>query len=247
MVAVAIILSAAHGAAAGMILDAGVRVTYDDNPAASSSAAGVDGDVFTTVSATIGSYTELSEATRYAVFKGGIEAYSYDTYDELNGVAGFASAGLYRRYGAVLSTLLTLSGRMKDFNDNAMDGGSVGASFELFQQVRPDIRFNEWYAVERMDARDDTFSYDGQNAGIWFVLRMERSWFLHAGYSFLYRQYEEPVGSTSRSHTLSLLLERTLTRTVYAFAGWDRQRYEAEGTEEAFGNTLATIGIAYSY
>ncbi len=230
-----------------MILDAGIRVTYDDNLAASSSSAAEDSDVFTTVSATIGNYAELSEATRYVIFKGGVEAYSYNTYDELNGVAGFASVGLYRRYGEVLSSILTAVGRMKDLNDNARDGGSIGASFDLFQQVRPHLRFRQWYAFERMNARDEANSYDGHNAGLWVVLRMDRTWFLHGGYSFLYRQYEDAAGSSSRSHTLSLLLERTLTRTVYVFAGWDRQRYEAEGSAPGIGNTLASIGIAYSY
>ncbi|HAK60475.1 MAG TPA: hypothetical protein DCO77_08855, partial [Nitrospiraceae bacterium] len=61
-----------------------------------------------------------------------------------------------------------------------------------------------------------------------------------------------PADFKSQSHTLSLFAERLLVPTVFLVAGYDRQWYAIASPDptldnQKYDNTIATIGVQYSY
>lgn len=231
---------------AGLILDVGVRGTYEDNINGSTTDANKEGDYATTVSATIGGYTEVVRRTTYLFLRGGGERTSYNKYPQLDATIGYLSAGVYHRMGDVLSVQITAKGRDKDYEGTARDSTSYGGAFELKQQLTRSFWIKEGYEYEKNNANSDSLNYDGHTAGIWAGIRTTPDTFLGIGYSYLLRKYETTNFETT-SQTISGSIAWRMASRIYANAGYDRQLNDSDTPGTKYYNNIYTVGLSYSY
>lgn len=248
----ALFLCLSTPAGAGVILDAGIKGTIEDNITGSSADVDKDGDFYSTLSVTAGVYREIEEATRFLIIKGGAEVYTYKTYDELSAVNGFVSAGIYRRYSEALSSSVTFQGAARDYEDDNRDSLAAGVTLEFKEQITGRFWLKQAYEYEVNDAASGLFSYTAHAVGVWAGIAASSRAFYGLGYSYLDRQYDSPADFESQSHTLSLFAELLLVPTVFLVAGYDRQWYAIASSDpkydnQKYDNTIATIGLQYSY
>lgn len=229
------------------MLDVGIKGTIEDNITGSVVDVKKDGDFYSTLSVTVGGFREIEEATRFIVIKGGVEVYSYNTYDELSAINGFVSAGIYRRYNESLSSFVTFNGEARDYEDDDRDSIAAGVTLEFKEQITGRFWLKQAYEYEVNDATSGLFSYTAHAIGVWAGIAASSRAFFGLGYGYLDRAYDSPADYESQSHTLSFFTELLLVPTVFLVAGYDRQWYTIANPDGTFDNTITTIGLQYSY
>ena len=232
---------------AGMLFDAGVRARYEDNITRSPVDVAEDGDFYTNAFVSAGTYREIREATTFLMLRAGVDVYSYNTYDELNEVSGFASIGLYRRYSEIFSGFAKVRGRGSDFEDRERDSIAAGFTIELRQQVTSRLWIKQSYEYERNEARSELFTYDAHGVSVWGGLTVTPKTVLGAGYGYLLYRYDDETHFESRSHTVSVEVERFLTSAIYVSVSYDWQYYSVGPPEAKYHNHIYSAGLAYSY
>lgn len=152
-------------ASGGLILDFGVKGTYEDNINGSPADADKKGDFYTTLSASAGGYTEAAQGT-FLFLRGDVATYLYNKYDDLNVSIFGISAGVYKELGDVLSAQISLKGRIKEFKGEPRDSNAFGGTFELKQQITSKFWIKEGYEYENNDADSNIFSYKAHSVGV---------------------------------------------------------------------------------
>ncbi|MCL5236373.1 MAG: hypothetical protein M1353_00805 [Nitrospirae bacterium] len=239
-------LVVASKASGGVILDAGIRETYEDNLNGSPADADKKGDFYTTVSASAGGYTEVVDGT-YLFLRGDAATYLYSKYNDLNATLGGISAGVYKELGDVFSAQLALKGKLKNFKGTLRDSSAYGGTFELKQQISPDFWIKEGYEYEKNDADSRLFSYNGHSVGVWSGYLITPKTMFNLGYSYLTRKYEDAFGFRTKSHTISAGIVRELVKKVYVNLGYDRQFNDSNVANTDYKNNIYTLGVTYSF
>lgn len=234
---------------ANFLLEAGVRVAYEDNVNGSPSGVSRNSDLSTTLFLDLGGYEEVEKSKTYTFLRGGIELYSFDKNDDLNGILAGARAGVYHIIGPVLSVQAALSAGVKDFEDDRADAVSLGATLELRQQAARRLWLKESYRYEYNEASTDTFTFHSHSAGVRMGFSFAAESTVILGYTFLVRSYDDPSAFSLEIQTASAVLERRLSRNVSLNTAYDRQTGEASssGVSQIYRNNIYSAGVTYSY
>lgn len=230
----------------GLILDVGVKETYEDNINGSPSDANKKGDFYTTVSAAVGGYTEVADGT-YLFLRGDVSNYLYSKYDDLNATIVGISAGMYKELGDVLSAQIALKGKLKEFKGEPRDSNAFGGTFELKQKITRKFWIKEGYEYEKNNADSNLFSYDAHSIGVWSGYMITPETMLNVGYSYLTRKYDDASGFRTKSHTISAGIVRELVKKVYVNVGYDRQLNDSNVSNTDHNNNIYTLGVTYSF
>jgi hypothetical protein len=236
-----------QAARAEWLFDAGIRESYEDNINGSPTDAERLGDRYSTLFVSLGRYQELTEAKTYLVLKAGIEGVAYEKYEDLNGVQGMLSVGLYHRSGEVLSYQFLLKARGKDYRDDLRDSISGAAALEIIQHLTERFWLREGYEYERNEARDEVYAYEGHNAGVWAGLTATPRLFFGLGISSLQRAFDDPGAYRSSAVIVSFAMEYRLSPTLFASLTADHQRYTTHNPAAKYDDNVLTIGLTYSY
>ncbi len=234
---------------ADFLMEAGVRVAYEDNVNGSPSSAGRDGDLSTTLFVDLGGYEEVEKSKTYRFLRGGIEIYSFDTYEYLNGIFASARAGLYHVFGPVFSAQAAFIAGIKDFENDQADALSLGALIELRQQASRNLWMKESYRYEYNEADTDLYTFHAHHAGIRIGFSPSVKNTIVLGYAILVRSYEDPSAISLEIQTASAALERRISRNISLNASYDRQNGEASssGASQSYLNNIYSAGVIYSY
>ncbi len=228
-------------ASGGLILNVGVKGTYEDN--ISGSDVDKQGDFYTTLSASVGGYTKVADET-FLFLRGDIANYLYSKYDDRNASIFGVSAGLHKKLGDALSAQIAIKSKLKEFNEEPRDSSSLGGTFELKQQLTPKFWIKEGYEYENNNANSAFFNYRGHSVGIWSGYMISPETMLNIGYSYFTCKYEDASGFRTKSNTISVGAVRELVKKVYLNLGYDRQ-FTVSNTD--YNNNIYTVSVTYSF
>ncbi len=231
---------------AGLLFDAGVTVTYEDNIFGSPAEADKDEDFYSTLSAAFGGYTEVAGPGVYLFAKGGADVFSYKDNTELNETAGFVNVGVFRQFSDVLSAQAMARGKIRNYKEPDRDSKVLGGALELAQQVTEKFSVHEGYEYEKNNARSDNFTYGGHWAGLWTRLKVTESSSLSLGYSYFLRKFEDATRFELRQHTLSANLSFGIMPKTYLNIGYD-YLINTSNDFDTSNNNILSAGLRYSY
>lgn len=262
---------------AEMILDAEVRIVYEDNvvglltdkrggggagysvmaaalnyagrPSSTPSYTGSGSDSQGDFSYIF--YAALGADKRYdnalIFYKVSAERAIYSNFEEFNSTTLVLSLGAFRSFSDLLSSQITLFAKDKFFGDPLRDSTSYGGSFNLKQKFNSIFWLKEWYEYEKNQAEDPAFSYSGNAAGITAGCAASDTLTVTAGYSYMVREYAEPAGFTVTSHALSAGAEKRLQKQWRAFLSVERQMSDSDAPDSYTVDNIYALGLRYSY
>jgi hypothetical protein len=178
---------------------------------------------------------------------GAVERLSYETFRELNLTASGASAGLTWQLIDSIAARISANGMIKRFKDPARDSSAYGGSLLFKERLSSRFWLKEIFAYEQNRAEAAYFSYDGNTVAFWAGYDVADRTTLLAGYNYVVREYEEPLGFKEKANTFSLALELGFLDKWYLDLQYDRRASDSNiaGTDTT-GN-IFTLGIRYSY
>jgi hypothetical protein len=232
--------------AAGLLFDAGASVTYEDNIFGSPAEADKDEDIYSTLSAAIGGYTETARPGIYLFAKAGADVFSYRKNTELNETAGFLNIGVYRQLTDALSAQVMARGKIKGFKEPERDSSAFGGAIELGQQVTGNLSLHEGYEYEKNNAESDDFTYGGHWAGLWSRYKVREGKFIGVGYSYFLRKFEDATRFKLKQHRLSANFSVEIMPKSYLNIGYDFLINTSNTFDTNYDNILSA-GISYSY
>jgi hypothetical protein len=204
------------------------------------------GDYSATLFAEVGGYLDVGKSSSLFA-KGFAEHTSYETYTDLDATIGGISVGMSTSFTEILSSSLSIFGKVKRFGDSARDGNSFGGTLSLRQRFTPSFWLREFGEYERNDANDPFFNYDGTRIGATAGYSLTQKTLVLLGYSYLLREYDEPAGSNLTADTVFLCVEQTLGRSWAVAGEYDFQASKDNITNTIMRDNIYSLSLRYSY
>ncbi len=234
----------AMGGATGRPLTMPMGIRMGGPPPAKGSTSGSDtGDLYTVLSAAIGSTAEVGVETELFI-KAQATRYQYGKFTELNATSIGLSAGVFRQFSDLLAAQLGLSARTSDYRDNLRNSKTYGGTVGLRQQLTPEFRLMEGLGYEKNDADAAVFSYKGPLFSLGAGYLVAQKTLVNVGYGYLIRKFDD--GSRTKLHSLTLGIDREIAKRTHISASYEHQSYEAALPGSDTDN-IVTLGIAFSY
>ncbi len=225
-----------------MTMPMGIRM--GGPPPAKGSTSGTDtGDLYTVLSAAIGSRAEVGVETEMFI-KAEATRYQYGKFTELNATSIGLSAGAFRQFSDLLAAQLGLSARTSDYRENARNSKTYGGTLALKQQLTQEFLLREGLGYEKNDADAAVFSYKGPIFSLGAGYLVAPKTLVNAGYGYLIRKFDD--GSRTKLHSLTLGIDREIAKWMHIFASYEHQSYEAALPGSDTDN-IVTLGISFSY
>jgi len=212
----------------------------------SKSGAQSTGDFSTTLSASIGNSRDVTESLSLFVI-GFVDHTSYSTYGEFDSTIGGITGGMNRELGDKLSARFAVNGKIKRFDDTAMNSTAFSGSLSLKERINPRIWLKEGYEYEKNNADTSSFSYTSNSISVRAGFVPTKKVLLTAGYGYLTRNYDDPAVATLTSHTISAGIERELSARWSVDAAYDRQLSYTSQPGTSSTDNILSAGIRYGY
>ena len=203
-----------------------------------------DGDSYTVLSASGGASSVVGVET-YLSIRAEASHTRYVQFTELDVTTAGLRLGLFKQFSDLNSAELTIFARKNAFREQALDGSTYAAVFEVRQQPSSRFQVGEVFSYEKNNARSALFSYAGRAFGIRSSYAFTDGLSAGLGYSCLFRRFESGVQAVLHSGSVNATWEPT--RQFKLFGSFEHQRYETEPSHQRAENNISSLGIGFSY
>jgi hypothetical protein len=204
------------------------------------------GDFSATLFAEAGGYQDVGRDAE--VFAKGFASHtSYDTYTDLNSNIGGVSTGISVILSDLLSTRMSVLGKIKRFDDSQRDSTAYAGNLSLKEKLAPSFWLREFGQYEKNSADTSVFSYTGTTIGMeagYAVMKKTRA---TLGYSYLVQKYDEPSGAEMKTQTAYVSAEQTVTKNWAVSGEYDLQLSKENVTGTSTTDNIFSLALRYSY
>ena len=211
-----------------------------------SSSSTSNSDTSIDLSADLGNSWSVADDTN-VFLAGSAERANYSSFTEFNATIGGLSAGVQKGFGNSILARFAVNGAVKRYGDSQRDSSAYGAVLKVKEQLGPSFWLREGYAYEKNSADSALFSYNGNGVNIWAGFLVAPQTTVLAGYNYLVRDFDEPVGFKITAQTLSLGLEQGFTKNWFLDAQYDHQASDSNEAGTSATDNVLSLGLRYSY
>lgn len=243
---------ALSGAACAEVnLNAGIRFSQDNNVNGSPDTPTKVNqlrDTYRTLSASAVYYTALDAAkTRYFIGQVGAMSTSYNTYNNLDGSALMACAGLYQQLAPSWSAQFMGRGFSRYTRQTTRDSTGYGGTLELKKQFTQSLWVKGIADYENNAAHLASYSYNGKTWGLNLGYMPLADTFVNAGFSRNNRDFKTPVPFSTSTQTLFVELAQKLAKNWYLNGGYASMKNDSNYAGTAYTNHVLSLGVSCSY
>lgn len=229
--------------ASGMGGTGGGKSNYTGSSSGSSQS---PGDFSATLFAEAGGYQDVGRDAE--VFAKGFASHtSYDTYTDLNSNIGGASTGISVILSDLLSTRMSVLGKIKRFDDSQRNSTAYAGNLSLKEKLTPSFWLREFGQYEKNSADTSVFSYTGTTIGIDASYAFTTKTRATLGYSYLFQKYDEPSGAEMKTQTAYVSAEQTVRKNWAVSGEYDLQLSKENVTGTSATNNIFSLALRYSY
>ncbi len=204
------------------------------------------GDFSATLYAEAGGYQDVrSDAEVFA--KGFASHTSYDTYTDLNSNIGGVNTGISVILSDLLSTRISVLGKIKRFDDSQRNSTAYAGNFSLKEKLTPSFWLREYGQYEKNSADTSGFSYTGTTIGMEAGYAVMKNTRATLGYSYLVQKYDEPSGAEMNTHTVYVSAEHTVRKHWAVSGEYDLQISNENLTGTSATDNILSLALRYSY
>jgi hypothetical protein len=204
------------------------------------------GDFSATLYAEAGGYQDVGRDAE--VFAKGFASHtSYDTYTDLNSNIGGVSTGISVFLSDIISTRVSILGKIKRFDDSQRDSTAYAGNISLKEKLTPSFWLREFGQYENNSADTSVFSYAGTTIGIGAGYAFTKKTLATLGYSYLVQKYDEPSGAEMKTHTMYLGAEQTIGKYWAVSGEYDLQLSKENVTGTSATDNIFSLALRYNY
>jgi len=204
------------------------------------------GDFSATLYAEAGGYQDMGRDAE--VFAKGFASHtSYDTYTDLNSNIGGVNTGLSVILSDLLSTRISVLGKIKRFDDSQRDSTAYAGNLSVKEKLTPLFSLREFGQYEKNSADTSVFSYTGTTIGIDASYAFTTKTRATLGYSYLVQKYDEPSGAEMKTQTVYVSAEQTVRKNWAVSGEYDLQLSKENVTGTSATNNIFSLALRYSY
>ena len=204
------------------------------------------GDFSATLYAEAGGYQDMGRDAE--VFAKGFASHtSYDTYTDLNSNIGGVNTGLSVILSDLLSTRISVLGKIKRFDDSQRNSTAYAGNLSLKEKLIPSFWLREFGQYEKNSADTSVFSYTGTTIGIDASYAFTTKTRATLGYSYLVQKYDEPSGAEMKTQTVYVSAEQTVRKNWAVSGEYDLQLSKENVTGTSATNNIFSLALRYSY
>lgn len=250
-VALAVGLIFSITAQAEVVLNAGSRLSYDDNVNGSPDrqpSSNQEGDTYLTANASAVYYTPI-DATKSTYFIGQVGALTsaFSRFSNLNNSMLIASAGLYKQFTPNWSGQVTGRGFLRDTRQDARDSDGFGATIEIKRQLGQNFWVKAVADYEDSEADLSAFSYTGETYGVNFGYLPFQNTFVNFGYNYTKRDFDTASSFRTTTNTLFTEVTQRLSTNWYLNGGYAYRDNDSNFSGTSYDNHTVSVGVSYSY
>ena len=203
-------------------------------------------DFSATLYAEAGGYQDVGRDAE--VFAKGFASHtSYDTYTDLNSNIGGVNTGISVILSDLLSTRVSVLGKIKRFDDSQRDSTAYAGNLSLKEKLTPSFWLREYGQYEKNSADTSVFSYTGTMIGMeagYAVMKKTRA---TLGYSYLVQKYDEPSGAEMKTQTAYVSAEYTVRKNWAVSGEYDLQLSKENVTGTSATDNIFSLALRYNY
>ena len=238
----------AGSAQAEVTLNAGARLSYDNNVNGAPIKANRLSDSHLTLSASGVYFTPLNdEQTNYFVGQVGVMSTDYNKYNNLNSSMVVGSAGLWRQLSATWSGQITGRAFGRDTQQHERDSTGYGATLEIKDQLTETVWLKGVADYEDSKANLGTFSNYGPTYGVNLGYLPQKDTFINLGYSYATRDFKTLTSFVSKAQTLFVEGTQRLAKNWYMSLGYAYQDNNSNIAGTGYTNQTVSVGLNFSY
>jgi hypothetical protein len=204
------------------------------------------GDFSATLFAEAGGYQDVGGDAE--VFAKGFALHtSYDTYTDLNSNIGGVSTGVSLILSDLLSTRMSVLGKIKRFDDSQRNSTAYAGNLSLKEKLTSSYWLREYGQYEKNNADTSVFSYTGTTIGMEAGYAFTKKTLATLGYSYLVQKYDEPSGAEMKTQTVYVSAEQTMRKNWAVSGEYDLQLSKENVTGTSATNNIFSLALRYSY
>lgn len=204
------------------------------------------GDFSIDLFADIGVSKDVSDKTSLFLM-GSIENITYGYYTQFDSTIGGLNAGASTNLTDTVTSRFAVFVRIKGYGDSQRDGSSFGGTLSFKEQLDKTFSLKESYEYENYTADSPSFSYVGNSLGITAGVKVSPDIKVYLGYTYLQQAFQEPAGSTMQTQTISLEVEKKLSRRLFVEAGFDHIISRTSEPSTTAEDNMIFAGLRYSH
>lgn len=232
-------------------LNAGVRLSQDDNVNGTPDApptVNKRSATYTSLNASAVYFTPINDVqTRYFIGQVGAMSTSYNAYSNLNGSALVASAGLYQKLSETWSGQIMGRGFSRYTKQTTRDSSGYGGTFELKKQLTKTVWVKGVLDYENSSANLRAYSNTGNTWGLSLGYLPLEDTFVNLGYSHSSHDFKTATPFSSTSQTLFIEASQRLSKNWYLNGGYASMKNDSNIAGTAYTNHVLSIGLSCSY
>jgi hypothetical protein len=204
------------------------------------------GDFSATLYAEAGGYQDVGRDAE--VFAKGFASHtSYDTYTALNANIGGVSTGISVILSDLLTTRISVLGKIKRFDDSQRDSTAFAGLISLKEKLTPSFWLREYGQYEKNSADTSAFSYTGTTIGLEAGHAFAKKTRATLGYSYLVQTYDDPSGAEMKTQTAYVSAEQTVSKNWAVSGEYDLQLSKENVSGTSATNNIFSLALRYSY
>jgi hypothetical protein len=204
------------------------------------------GDFSATLFAEAGGYQDVGRDAE--VFAKGFASHtSYDTYTDLNSNIGGVSTGISVILSDLLTTRISVLGKIKRFDDSQRDSTAYAGNLSLKEKLTPSFWLREYGQYEKNSADTSVFSYTGTTIGMEAGHAFAKKTRATLGYSYLVQKYDDPSGAKMKTQTAYVSAEQTVRKNWAVSGEYDLQLSKENVTGTSATDNMFSLALRYSY
>lgn len=204
------------------------------------------GDFSAALFAEAGGYRDVGRDAE--VFAKGFASHTaYETYTDLNATIGGVSTGISVMLSDLLSTRMSVLGKIKRFDDSQRSSNAYAGNLSLKEKFTPVFWLREFGQYEKNSADTSAFSYAGTTIGIDAGHALTKKTHATLGYSYLVQKYDEPSGAEMKTQTAYVSAEQKVMKNWAVSGEYDLQISKENATGTSTTNNILSLAVRYSY
>ncbi len=251
MLLAGVFASLATHAQAEVNLNAGVRLSQNDNINGSPdtpTTANQLRDSYWTLNASAVYFTPVNDKqTRYFIGQVGAMNSTYNTYTNLDSSALMASAGLYQKLSETWSGQIMVRGFSRYTKQTTRDSNGYGGTFELKKQLTEKVWVKGLLDYENSKANLSSYSNTGNTWGLNLGYLPLKDTFLNFGYSHGNHDFKTVAPFRTASQMLFIEASQRLSKNWYLNGGYATMKNDSNYAGTAYTNRVLSIGLSCSY
>ena len=238
-------------AQAEVVLNAGSRLSYDDNVNGSSDrqqSSNQEADTYITLNASAVYYTPIDVAkSTYFIGQVGALTTAFNRFSNLNNSMLIATAGLYKQFTSNWSGQVTGRGFLRDTRQDARDSEGFGGTIEIKRQLGQKFWGKAVADYEDNEADVNGFSYTGETYGVNFGYLPYQNTFINFGYNYTKRDFDTASSFRTTTDTLFTEVTQRLSTNWYLNGGYVYRDNDSNFSGTSYSNQIVSLGLSYSY